>query len=279
MRRVLILAFVLLVPATSALAQGSGDRYTRYGGRRDRFYLNVGGVFLRHDTTDQLSARGFDLGTKVDWEDVFGLPESTSSFRVEGFIKVFPRHRFRVGYFKTRRSGTQQLIEEDLQWGELAIPIDVSVDSQWDTRVIRADYRFSLIHKDRVDLGINLGVYLLRVQSSLAINETSVNARTEDSVPLPLIGADIEWSFAEDFVVRTGVQLLGVKIGDQTTVDGEWIEFRGAVEWLPLRNVGLGVGYLYNDVDLDIEFGGGALQQWVYNYNTGGLKVYAFAAF
>jgi hypothetical protein len=286
----LALAFLLL-PAGAVLAQEAGedsvaddavaetDRYARHDGRRDRFYLNIGTLFLSHNTVDELNARDFPLGAIIDWEDAFGLPESTSSFRVEAHFKLAPRHRFRASYFQTARSADRQLIDEEIQWGELLIPIDVRVNSKWNTKVIRGDYRFSVIQTDRVDLGVALGVYLLKLETSLGLNETPLTTNTAQSVPLPMIGLDVEWDFARNFVLKGGFQLMGLKIGDETKLDGNWAELRARVEWMPLRNFGLGVGYLSGDVSVDIAFANGLLQNWMIDYRTGGLTVYALASF
>jgi len=284
-KRILLLGLVLtLMPAGLAAAQDAEpaakeDRYERHAGRRDRFYFNVGGVFMRHDTVDTLNARGFDLGTIIDWEDEFGLPETTSSFRVEGHFKIAPRHRVRASYFNTNRAADRVLIDEEITWGDITIPIDVRIDSSWDTRIIRVDYRYSVIQNSRVDVGVALGVYLLRVESTVGINDTPVRTGISQSAPLPMIGADVEWDVADDFVFKGGFQLLGIKIGDETKFDGSWAEVRARVEWMPLRNVGVGVGYLYTRVDLDILFGSGALQNWSFKYNTGGLTAFALVSF
>jgi len=284
-KRTLLLGLALaLMPVGLATAQDSGpaakeDRYERYGGRRDRFYFNFGGLFLGHDTIDELNARGFPVGTIIDWEDVLGLPERTSSIRAEAHFKLFPRHRFRASYFQTARSSDLQLIDETIQWGNLSIPINVRLNASWDTKVIRVDYRFSAIQSDRVDLGVALGVYLLKVTSGLGINDTPLRTASSQSVPLPMVGLDVEWDFARDFVFKGGFQLMGLRIGDQTKVDGNWSEIRARVEWMPLRNVGLGVGYLSADVSVDIAFASGLLQNWMIDYRTGGLTVYALASF
>lgn len=260
-------------------ASASEDKYERNDWRRDRFYFNVGGLFLTHDTVDELNARDFPLGTVIDWEDTFGLAETTSSFRVEGHIKVAKRHRFRFSYFKTNRAADEVLIDEELQWGDITIPVDVRINSVYDTRVIRGDYRFSFIQSDKVDLGLALGVYLLRVSSDVGINDTSIRTGVTQSAPLPMVGLDVEWDFAQKFVFKGGFQYLGVKLGDTTTFDGNWLELRARLEWMPFRNLGLGVGYLQGDVSVDIGFGSGVLQDWSLNYDTGGMTVYALASF
>jgi hypothetical protein len=256
------------------------DRYERRAGRRDRFYFNVGGVFLGHDTIDQLNARDAPLGTVIDWEDVFGLPERTTDLRVEGHFKLAPRHRFRFSWYNTRRSGEALILEGGLQWGEITIPEDVIVTSSWNTRLIRGDYRYSIILSDRVDVGLALGVYLLRVESRIDINAVNLKDEASVSAPLPVVGIDIEWDFADNFVFRGGYQLLGVKVGDTTKVDGSWSEIRARVEWMPTRNFGLGIGYLGGRVDVNVDFTENTiLRSWDMTYNTGGLNAYALVSF
>jgi len=266
--------------AQEAEPEAKPDRYERRAGRRDRFYLNIGGVFLNHDTVDTLNARGFTKeGTVIDWEDVFGLPETTGSIRVEGHFKLFPRHRFRASFFRTNRAGDRVLIDKELNWGGIPIPIDVRINTSWDTRILRADYRYSLLQNSRVDVGVALGVYLLRVESSVGINETPIRTGISQSAPLPMLGADVEWDVSDHLVFKGGFQLFGVTIGDDTRFDGSWAEVRARLEWMPLRNVGVGVGYLYSRVDLDIEFAAGRIQNWKFKYNTGGVTAYALVSF
>lgn len=284
-KRILLFALAFaLMPAGLAAAQDvktetKQDRYERSAGRRDRFYLNIGGVFLRHDTVDELNARGFELGTIVDWEDTFGLAETTSSVRVEGHFKITPRHRLRASYFKTDRAADHVLTDREITWGDITIPIDVRINSSWDTRILRVDYRYAVIQNRRVDVGLALGIYSLRVESDVGINDTPIRTGISQSAPLPMIGADVEWDVADDFVFKGGFQLLGIKIGDETKFDGSWAEIRARLEWMPLRNVGVGVGYLYTRVDLDIQFGSGALRNWKFKYNTGGLTAYGLVSF
>ncbi len=96
--------------------------------------------------------------------------------------------------------------------------------------MIRVDYRFSAIKSRRVDVGIALGVYLLKVDSSVGINDTPIAAGVSQTAPLPLVGIDIEWDFAKHFVFKGGGQLLKLKIGDTTKIDGKWSEYRARIE-------------------------------------------------
>ena len=114
------------------------------------------------------------------------------------------------------------------------------INSSWDTEILRADYRYSVVQNRNVDVGIALGVYLLRVESSVGINDTPIRTGVSQSAPLPMIGADVEWDLADNFVFKGGFQLLGVKIGDETKLDGSWAEARARLEWMPLEKFGLG---------------------------------------
>jgi hypothetical protein len=267
----------MLWPAV-ATAQ-SDDRFVRNDWRRDQFYVAAGGLFARHDTVDELNARDFPVGRVIDWEDTLGLAENTTTFWMEAHLKPHPRHRFRFSFYKADRGSDATVIDEEIQYGELLIPIEVTVNTRYDTRTIRADYRFGIIQSSKVDIGIALGLYVLKLEAEVGINGTTLGESVSESAPLPMAGLDIEWDFAPRLVLKGGFQLLGIKIGDATTVDGSWREYRARLEWMPLKNVGLGVGYLYNDISADIEFGRGVIRDWIINYNTGGITAYGILSF
>ncbi|NKB87103.1 MAG: hypothetical protein GKS06_02635 [Acidobacteria bacterium] len=279
-----LLAFALLVtvwPAT-AVAQDGGDttdRFVHNDWRRDRFYLAAGGLAARHDTIDELNARDFPVGRVIDWEDTLGLAENTTTFWAEGHLKPHPRHRFRFSYYQVKRGSDATVINEEIQYGDLLIPLEVTVNTRYNTRTIRADYRFSVIQSRRVDIGIALGLYVLKLEGEIGINGTTLGESVSESAPLPMAGIDIEWDFAPKLVFKGGFQVLGIKVGSDTTVDGNWGEYRARIEWMPFRNFGLGAGYLHNTINADIVFGSGVIRDWSINYSTGGITFYGILSF
>jgi len=268
----------LLVPA---LASGqSEDTYTRYGGWRDRVNIGAGAFFVGHDTFALLRPKGIDL-PGVDIERQTDIPANTSDFRMEGYLRLGRRHRLVLGYLQMNRDALSRL-QGEIRWEDEVFPIDVQVGTVWDTRVLSFNYRFSLLKRERFDLGISAGLFAMKVTSGIGLADAieDVSADVSEQAPLPMLGLGIEWEFARNFMLRARGQYLAISVQD--TVDGSWGEGAVAVEWYPLesvRQLGIGAGYNYTDIDVDIEFGELFRTEFTYQYKFRGPVVYAILSF
>ena len=268
----------VLVPA---LASGqSEDTYTRYGGWRDRVSIGAGAFFVGHDTFALLRPKGIDL-PGVDIERQTDIPANTSDFRMEGYLRLGRRHRLVLGYLQMNRDALSRL-QGEIRWEDEVFPIDVQVATVWDTRVLSFNYRFSLLKRERFDLGISAGLFAMKVTSGIGLADAieDVSADVSEQAPLPMLGLGIEWEFARNFMLRARGQYLAISVQD--TVDGSWGEGAVAVEWYPLesvRQLGIGAGYNYTDIDVDIEFGELFRTEFTYQYKFRGPVVYAILSF
>jgi hypothetical protein len=158
-------------------------------------------------------------------------------------------------------------------------PVNAEIGARWDTRVIKVDYRYSAFKGDRFDIGAALGLFVLRVDTGLGATEEG-DALVSDSnktAPLPMIGLDVEYEIADRWIVKGMGQYFGLTLDD--TLDGNWYEIRAAVEWVPLQNFGVGVGYNFTKVDIAVALDEGRVAEFDYNYRINGPHVYAIAVF
>ncbi len=276
------LALAVLCPMVlPAVARGqSDDVYTRWGGMRDRFHINAGASFVGHDTFALLRPSGSDL-PGVDIERQTGVPDSTSDFRMEGYLRLGKRHRLVLGYLEMNRDSVNRLTGQ-IEWEDEVFPIDAQVATVWDTRVFSFQYRFSVVKRERVDVGVSLGLFAMKVKSGIALgNSTSdVSADVSEQAPLPMLGLGVEWEFARNFMLRARGQYLAISIQD--TVDGNWGEGAVAVEWYPLesfRQLGIGAGYNYANIDVQLQIGDLVPRDFQYKYKFRGPVVYAVLSF
>jgi hypothetical protein len=268
----------LMVPAM-AQAQ-SDDVYTRWGGMRDRFYINAGAFFVGHDTFALLRPSGTDIpGVNIEQET--GVPDGTSDFRLEGYLRLGKRHRLVLGYFDMNRDSVNRLTGQ-IEWEDQVFPIDAQVATVWDTRVFSFQYRFSVLKRERLDIGISAGLFAMKVKSGIALGDSTddVSADVSEQAPLPMLGLGLEWEFARNFMLRARGQYLAISIQD--TVDGKWGEGAVAVEWYPLesfRQLGIGAGYNYADIDVQLQIGEVLQRDFEYKYKFRGPVVYAVLSF
>lgn len=277
--------FVAWAVAGGLLAPGvasaqSDDAYTRWGGMRDRFRISAGGFLVSHDTFALLRPSGSEI-PGVDLESTARVPENTSDLRLEGHLRLGRRHRLSLGYLRMDRSSVSDLTGQ-IEWDDEVFPIDSQVAVVWDTRVVTFQYRFSVVKRERLDVGISAGLFALKVESGIALGRDlgSVSTDVSEQAPLPVLGLGLEWEFARGFLLRARAQYLAISI--QNTVDGNWSEMAAAVEWYPfqnLRQLGFGAGYNLSDVDVQIEFGDVFRRDFEYEYRFRGPVVYAVLSF
>lgn len=274
----LALLCILIVP-TVASAQ-SDDVYTRYGGWRDRFNINAGAFFVGHDTFALLRPSGTQIpGINVESDTAIG--DSTTDFRLDGYFRLGKRHRLLFGYIEMRRDAVTRL-DGEIEWDDKVFPVDAQVASFWDTRVLSFQYRFSLFKSERVDFGVSAGLFVMRVKSGIALGDSVADVSTDvsEQFPLPMLGAGLEWEFARGFVLRARGQYLGISIQD--TLDGNWGEAAASIEWYPFegfRRLGIGAGYNYTNIDVELEFGEILRRDFEYKYEFRGPVVYGVLTF
>ena len=279
-RRGLGLAALCTIGISTAARGQSNDAYTRWGGMRDRFHIDVGGFFVSHDTFALLRPSGSDI-PGVDVERDAQIPSSTTDFRLHGYLRLGRRHRLEVGYFSMNRDAVTRLTGE-LEWDGEVFPVDSQVGTVWDTRVLSFQYRFSALKRERVDVGVSIGLFVMRVRSGIALANDigDVGGDVSQSAPLPMLGIGLEWEFARGFMLRAGGQYLAISIQD--TVDGHWGEFSTTVEWYPLRDfrpLGIGAGYSYTNIDVQLQVDDLITKEFDYKYKFRGPIVYAVLSF
>lgn len=279
--RIALAAVAVCTLAAPTLVCGhSGDTYTRWGGMRDRLYINAGAFFVDHDTFARLQPAGISI-PGIDVEGDTDIPASTTDFRLEGYFRLGKRHRLLLGHTRMNRDAVTRLTGQ-IEWDDEIFPVDTQVATVWDTRVVSFQYRFSLFQRERVDIGISAGLFAMKVKTGIALGDSveDVGGDVSQSAPLPMLGVGLEWEFARNFMLRARGQYLAISIQD--TVDGNWGEGSAAIEWYPLesfRQLGIGAGYNYANIDVQIRFGEAIQKDFQYEYKFRGPIVYAVLSF
>lgn len=217
----------------------------------ETFTLNLGGILNQFDTRLKLNGETRE-GSNFNLENN-GLDQNLSSFYAAGTWRFLSRHRIDVQYFQADRSGSQSY-DRDITIGDTDFPIGATVDASAKSRFLLADYRYSFVKTDDVEVAGVLGLYGGRFEFNLSArgNESparnaGVNAST--TVPLPLIGGSVDWYVNPQWKISAGVEGLKANIGD---VDGSVIVAGASTEYMFVRNVGVGLRYMYTNVDVDV---------------------------
>ena len=209
-----------------------------------------GSIVLGAFITDRQSTTRLDSdsgeGTEIDMEDDLGLESSTNVARIGGYLWFGRRHRFDAAYFNLSRESSFP-IQETIDFGDETFQINTVVETESDLTIIKTDYTFAAVAKDRGWLGVTAGLYI--AETSFALSQPSLGrAESEDiTAPLPLFGLRGDYAINDRITLRGAAQWFSLDTGD---VDGRLTDFYvGADYGFGQR---MAVGLAYNKVSMNI---------------------------
>lgn len=217
------------------------------GGGFGRFHLRGGLLFTQHHTLARVDSEALGPGTLVDVERELGLDETTRDIRLDGALHLGRRHQVQAGYLSLTRQG-RTVLQRTIQFGGSVFEVDVAVESSVGLELIPIAYRFSVVRSDRLDIGLSAGVFALFTEAGVTAPAASVAERDGADFPLPVVGTDVVGALIPGLFLTAGVKYFALEVSG---VRGEWREFRGALEYFPLANVGVGAGYRSVSLEAD----------------------------
>jgi len=212
------------------------------------FTLQIGAYNAQADTRVRLDGTGGRFGTEVSFEGDLGGEDSKALPTFDMLWRFNPRHAIEASVISLRREG-QTTLRGTINWGDVSFPVNSTINSNFDSDIVRLAYRWSMIHDDRAELGVLLGVHYTRIETS--ISSTGSNASLSDSAsveyPLPTIGLVGAVRLGDNWRLAGFGQLLKLKINDY---DGEVLNFSAGIEWAFSQGMYAGLGYDYYKYNL-----------------------------
>jgi hypothetical protein len=242
-----LLTGVLIGPVQGALALDLMSQKFIDGGD-ETFTLDLGGILNQFDTSVRFDGQG-TRGSNINLEKNGGQ-QTLSSFEASGTWRFWSRNRIDVQYFQTRRSGNRQL-DQTVAIGDNVIPSGSNLSAEVKDDFLLADYRFSFVKTKEIEVAGLVGFYGGQYSFDLTASSTAqvINKSVSTTVPLPLIGATLDWYINPRWKISGNVAGLEAKIGD---VEGSIFVAGAATEFMLLRNFGIGLAYMYTDINVDL---------------------------
>ena len=247
-------------------------------GGKETFTLNLGGIVNQFNTSVGLNGGG-QVGTPIDLESN-GLQRSLSSLELSGTWRFTERNRLDFLYFGAKRSGSRQTAT-DITVGGQVIPAGFSVSAEVKDQFLVADYRYSFLKSESLEVAGLLGLYGgwfdINVTGSGtrsgASSPVTIGSSASTTVPLPLLGASLDWYLQPRWKVSTSLAGMSAKVG---SVDGSMTVFTLGTDYMFTRNWGMGASYMYAKLDADVTKSGfnGNL-----NWSNNSLMLYATMKF
>lgn len=238
----------------------------------DRFALR--GVYMRPDisTAVRYDSSAGVAGTLLTAEETLGQASRMDLGSVDMMFRIGERHRIHADFAKLTRHG-DNVISQQIRFGDDVYLANDRVLSDMDLRKMGLVYTYSVLRRERVEIGLGLGLHLMQMEGTLDVPARFVSERLDTAGPFPTLATDLSWRVTRRFSLNGAVQYLHASIDE---VKGGYQSWRADVQYRAWRNLAFGAGYSstrYRIDSTDPDFAG------YFNLKYRGPEVFVRASF
>jgi hypothetical protein len=227
-------------------------------GGEEQVRLTFGGIVARIDSGIGIDGTTAD-GSLLDLEGVSGKRE-IGNVVVGAEWRIAPRHRINGIFFRTSKNRSLSF-NQTVTIGDDTLVPPTTLASKSKNNFVFATYQYSFVKNKDVELSGLIGAYVNKFSADLTGNATVTNSggtttinkavayRPEVTVPLPLVGASVNWFASPRVTLGASLSGMKAKIGD---IDGSVYVATVSAEYMFTRNIGAGVSYMHTDADVDV---------------------------
>jgi hypothetical protein len=206
----------------------------------ERFSVSLGGIGALSSSDIRIGTSVLGSGIDIDVEEALNLDTQQSAVRLGVHYRIGEERRHRVGltWFEFRRKGTT-VADEEIEIGDppITIPLGHTVNSFYNTGILKTDYAYSFFMDDRFNLAVSGGLFVMPIEIGLDNITTGESTRTDITAPLPVVGFSFDFAISPKWLLKQRVELLYLKFGDFT---GSILSSNFGVEWNVWENWGFG---------------------------------------
>ena len=221
------------------------------------------GLFLPSiNSTAQLNAETGRIGTIINLETAFSLPESQNLFRMNGVFRFDNNHSLEGYYYALNRSGSN-VSKDSLVFGDIIIRVNSSFSAFFNATLYGGKYRYSIFNGESVEAGFSAGLSFLDigVGAEVTFQNQSTSDEYNDLLFLPVLGFFNRVNIIDEIIFRSNVDMFALDIGKY---DGVLFDFGVSVEYLPYQLFSLGISY--NVFSLNVNFETGQTGKILYSH-------------
>ena len=237
---IFILSFIMSVFVCTLQAQEAEEtaQSTQEWRKKLGLSLKFGTYLPSLNTKLRIDSESLGRGTEIDFEDMLQLDKSPLILRGDADVPIVSWLGLDLGFYVINRSNTR-VIDRDIQIGDTIFNLNQTVNTKFNTTYLRANFKFYIIRKPRLDLGVWAGANVAFINFSLQaqeLGETFSEGR-DVWVPIPAVGVHGSYTLFPNFY------LFG-KAGFDINVNYYFYKF-----------LGIGATYEYNRAELNGEIG------------------------
>jgi hypothetical protein len=215
---------------------------------------------------------GITTGTPFSAEQDLGLPDSLSRAHVEIMVRLKQRGKLRFDMLDLARKGSVVLTRTIRYGGQTYVPGE-RVNSRFDWRALNFTWTYELLHNDRFEAGLGLGLHLIQAEAVASVPTRASRESFDGAGPFATIAGDAALRITRRFALTARAQTFRLTVSDTTGMLADYhadLQFR----WRP--NLAFGLGYQSNRIELDApnENPGGNMQ-----FDVSGPELFLRASF
>lgn len=251
----------------------------------DKVRIAIGGVSANAYTDAALGSTTAGVGASVNFEDIFGLPDSKNIWHFELSWRLTKRQFIDFRYLKLNRSGSR-VLEEDVAWGDFIFHANGEVSAEFDSSFPYVAWRYSFLDLPQVRISGSAGIEYITLSASLLasgnVTDTSGNPVSGDvdekvsvGAPVPLIGLQVDWALTKHLAMLLYVRQVYVRHIEG--IDGGIGEVAVRLQWWYAKHAGISGGLEKESIDLKSYESGDTSAR--FRYEVRGFSFYLDFAF
>lgn len=234
--RIYSIAIILMTMMPAAYAAEPAETQWDH----DRFNINLGGFLVSRDTEVRLDSKTLGQGTIINFEDDLGFDKDRNTVRTDMYFRFNQRHRIDASYYDLSRNSTR-IIDRTLQYGDTVFPVNTTIKSDFNFRIMKAAYTYSFMHNQDMELGVTAGLFVQDHDITLRqIGAGGVQEKAAATTPLPVIGLRGVWNISDKLLLRSSIEIFSL---DYETYEGHLSDILLTIEHNTFEHVGFGIGY------------------------------------
>jgi hypothetical protein len=239
------LAIVALLFSAAAVAQDTGSAVDD-----SRFEIRLGGqLFSSFTSRLRVDSDTFGLGTELELESDLAVEEGIQVGRLDGVFNFNSRHALAMSFYDISRTGSRA-IARDISYGDEFYPAGTPVGSEFGQQIIKAAYRYRFLDRPRWNLSGSIGLHMAKVETGLRALDGSIVQERDADAPLPVIGLEGTYAFADRWRLTGSLEWFDMQSGD---LQGTLVDLLASIEHQTFENVSFGIGL--NRFQFDFEAG------------------------
>jgi hypothetical protein len=215
----------------------------------DHFYIRAAFYAPKYNTSfrvDPTNAPPGTTGTPVNAENDLGLPNHERQGVVDFMFRLRDRNKVRVGYFETKRSGSQ-VLANDVVFGNQTFPAGELAQTSFDLEQFNITYTYSFIRNNRFEVGSGLAAYFLQVDVIGQVPAQNLRQEVTAATPFPALPLDLTWVLSSRWAATAQAAYLKVNTHN---LGGWYLDTHADIQYRWVPNFVVGAGYASIRTDL-----------------------------